>query len=161
MTRRQMITLIALALAAGCSNDSPRALVRGEDSCAYCRMTIDDLRFGALVLSDRGKLQTFDSIECAANWVAAQLPDHAPRAIWVANFTDPSQWVDANNAVFLHGSQIRSPMGRDLVAFAANSDGEALQRAHGGSVIDWAAVRELVATPQESPDAGAANAHSH
>ncbi len=147
MTRRELLTLLALACVAGCSDDAPRALVRGEDSCAYCRMTIDDARFGALVLTDRGRLQTFDSIECAASWVATQTPAHEPRAIWVANFADPSQWVDATRAVFLHGSRLRSPMGRDLVAFATDSDPDALQRAHGGAAITWQGIRELVAEP--------------
>ncbi len=161
MNCRTLLTLFALALLAGCSDDAPRALVRGEDSCAYCRMTIDDVRFGALVLTDRGRLQTFDSIECAASWVASQTPEHEPRAIWVANFADPSQWVEASRAVFLHGSRLRSPMGRDLVAFGADADPDALQRAHGGTPITWPAIRMLVTTPQESPAAGQLDTHSH
>lgn len=165
MTRRHLLLSFALACVAGCGNTAPRALVRGEDSCAYCRMTIDDVRFGVLVLTDRGRLQTFDAIECAASWLAAQDAAHAPRAIWVANFADPSQWVDATKAVYLQGSRLRSPMGRDLVAFAADADPDALQRAHGGTAITWLRVQEIVAmaaapiasspnTP-ESPDAHA------
>lgn len=56
-------------------------------------------------------------------------------------------------------------MGRDLVAFAADADADALQRAHGGTAITWLRVQEIVAmaaapiasspnTP-ESPDAHA------
>lgn len=165
MTRRDMLTLLALALVAGCSDDAPRTLVRGEDSCAYCRMTIDDVRFGALVLTDRGRLQTFDSIECAASWVAAQTPAHEPRAIWVANFADPSQWVDATRAVYLQGSRLRSPMGRDLVAFATDADPDALQRAHGGTAITWPGIQALVAVPASAPIGTSGNespdAHSH
>jgi len=166
MTRRHLLLSFALACLAGCGDAAPRALVRGEDSCAYCRMTIDDIRFGVLVLTDHGRLQTFDSIECAAGWVAAQDTAHAPRAIWVTNFADPSQWVDATKAVYLQGSRLRSPMGRDLVAFAPDADPEALQRAHGGTAVTWPRVQEMVAsasgpiasghTKVEDPDA-----HTH
>lgn len=161
MTRREWLTIMALAMAAAaCGDTAPRALVRGEDTCAYCRMTIDDIRFGVLVLTDRGRLQTFDSIECAASWVNEQTPAHEPRAIWVANFADPSQWVDARRAIFLHGSQLRSPMGRDLVAFASDSDPVALQRAHGGTPITWSAIQTLVASPHNTPS-GQPDAHPH
>ena len=70
MTRRDALTFFALALLAACT-EPPRALVAGRDACAYCRMTIDDPRFGALVRTAKGRLQTFDSIECAAAYVAA------------------------------------------------------------------------------------------
>lgn len=162
MTRRELLTLLALALlTTGCGDEGPRPLVRGQDTCAYCRMTIDDIRFGVLVLTDRGRLQTFDSIECAASWVNDQIPTHEPRSIWVANFADPSQWVDAKRAVFLQGSQIRSPMGRDLVAFSADADPDALQRAHGGTLTTWSAIQTLVASPQSAPAGSQTDAHRH
>lgn len=166
MTRRHLILSLALACLAGCGDAEPHALLRGEDSCAYCRMTIDDVRFGVLVLTNRGRLQTFDSIECAAGWVAAQDATHAPTAIWVTNFADPSQWVDATKAVYLQGSRLRSPMGRDLVAFATDADPDALQLAHGGTAITWPRVQEIVAAatgpiPDGTRTPEAPDAHAH
>lgn len=155
MTRRHALSVLTIALVAGaCKANGPRALVAGEDACAYCRMTIDDVRFGALVLTARGRLVTFDSIECAAAYVSALTAADAPRAVWVANFEHPAQWVDATRARFLHGSTLHSPMGRELAAFAADAGGEALQQQYGGRAITWRDVLAMVATPVSSSSKG-------
>lgn len=155
MSRRHALSVITLALVAGaCKSRGPRALVPGEDACAYCRMMIDDTRFGAMVLTARGRIETFDSIECAASYVASRAASEAPRAVWVANFEHPSQWVDAARARFLHKSSLRSPMGRELAAFAANADGEALQRQYGGRTLAWSDVLAMSTTPMRTGSAG-------
>lgn len=143
MTRRSALAVLTLALVAGGCSAGPRSLIAGEDACAYCRMTIDDIRFGALVLSAKGRLHTFDAIECAAAYVAALPPAEAPRAIWVADFEHPTAWLDATHAQFLHQSAVRSPMGRELVAIAAGQPASALQQQHGGRVITWTDVLTL------------------
>jgi copper chaperone NosL len=134
--------LLTFAIAAGC-NSGPRALVPGEDACATCRMTIDDVRYGAMVLTARGKLQTFDSIECLATFVRTLPPAAAPRAIWVADFEHPSRWLDATRARFLHGSTLHSPMGRDLAAFPEHAPAAAIVQKFGGSAIGWTDVLDL------------------
>lgn len=137
---------------------SPRPLVPGEDSCAFCRMTIDDVRFGALVVTAKGRLETFDSIECAAAYVQGLASSEPPRTVWVADFSAPARWVDATRAVYLHGSRLRSPMGRELVAFAADADTATLLAEHGGTLTTWSGVRALVADPVAGyrPSAGRA-----
>jgi copper chaperone NosL len=146
ISRRDAITLLTLAIAAGACSAGPRALVPGEDSCAHCRMTIDDTRFGALVLTARGRLQAFDSIECLAAYVSLLGPQEQPRGLWVANFDQPAQWLDPARAMFLQGSALRSPMGRDLAAFAPGNDQGALER-FGGALMRWPEVVALAATP--------------
>lgn len=145
VSRRDALGLLALALLVACT-EGPRALVPGQDACAYCRMTIDDPRFGALVRTAKGKLQTFDSIECAAAFVAALPEAERPQAVWVADFDAPAQWVVAERAQYLHQSSARSPMGRELAAFSATADPAALVRTYGGRTIAWSDVLALAVT---------------
>ncbi len=147
--------LIALALFVnGCRADT-RDLIAGEDTCRYCRMTIDDPRFGALVLTARGRLETFDSIECLASFVQALPGGESPRGIWVADFEHPKRWVAVAQARFLHQSHVRSPMGRELVAFATNRPAESLVAQYGGKVLTWTEVLPLAATAQAGSTADA------
>ncbi len=74
---RHAALLLSLGTAIACESDL-RPLVPGTDACGYCRMTIDDVRFGALVKTAKGRLETFDSIECAASYVATLAPTLAP-----------------------------------------------------------------------------------
>jgi copper chaperone NosL len=154
ISRRHALSVLTLALVAGaCKSNGPRSLIPGEDACAYCRMSIDDIRFGAMVLTARGRMVTFDSIECAAAYVSSLPSGQAPRAIWIANAERPAQFVDAARAQFLHGSTLRSPMGRELAAFAADANLAALQQLYGGRALTWTEVLLLTATPLRSSQA--------
>ncbi|MBL0940677.1 MAG: nitrous oxide reductase accessory protein NosL [Gemmatimonadaceae bacterium] len=150
---RRRSAAVAALVALGACDAGPRPLIAGQDSCGYCRMSIDDVRFGALVITAKGKQQTFDSIECAASFVASLPAGEAPRSIWVANFANPGEWVDATQATFLHASGLRSPMGRELVAFTPAFNADSLARTHGGNRMTWADVQFLVAQPMSSPTA--------
>jgi len=155
--RRSLSSLSALLIALSACDSGPRALVAGEDSCRYCRMTIDDVRFGAMVMTDRGRVETFDSIECLASFVTSLPKDAAPKGVWVSDFSTPGRWVEVQRARFLQGSSLRSPMGRELAAFGAEALPDSLQRTYGGTVVDWPAVLELVRNREFAPT-GAAGA---
>ena len=150
---RSLASLAALVLAVSASacGSSPRPLVAGEDSCRYCRMTIDDPRFGTMVMTARGRLETFDSIECLAGYVSSQTVGSAPRAIWVADVEHPSRWLDVTRARFLYGSTFHSPMGRRLAALDAAADVEAVRHRFGGELLSWPAVLTLLANHAAVP----------
>ncbi len=138
------LAVLLLALSASACGSGPRPLVAGEDSCRYCRMTIDDPRFGAMVLTERGRLETFDSIECLAGYVSSLAATSVPRAIWVADVENPSRWLDATHARFLYGSSLQSPMGRRLAAFDSAADLDDVRRRLGGELMSWPQVLTLV-----------------
>jgi len=161
MTRHvSAFAILSLALGAQACNSRPRALVRGQDACRYCRMAIDDTRFGAMLLSTRGKVDTFDSIECLASFVAS-LPanDHA-RQILVADFDAPDRWLDVAQARFLHNGSVRSPMGRAYAAFPPEASDASLVQRYGGRTMAWHDVLAMVQRDQFAPT-GAPSAHTH
>ena len=148
------LAALMLALSASACGSGPRPLVAGEDSCRYCRMTIDDSRFGAMVLTARGRLETFDSIECLAGYVSSLASTSTPRAIWVADVENPSRWLDATHARFLYGGTLHSPMGRRLAALDGAADADAVQQRLGGELMSWPQVLTLVqsqAVPTAAP----------
>lgn len=152
MTRIMMsLATVALALSASACGESIRALVPGEDACRFCRMTIDDVRFGGLVQTARGRIETFDSIECLASFVSTLPATERPRGVWVTNFERPGEWVPAERARYLQNSAVKSPMGRELAAFASSETPEALVSRHGGRALTWSDVTTLVARSLAAP----------
>ena len=150
-TRLSSFSALLLALSATACQSTERPLVAGEDSCRYCRMTIDDTRFGGMLVTTRGRLETFDSIECLASYVGS-LPDSArARSVLVADFEHPSRWVEVSHARFVHQGQLRSPMGRELAAFGADQSVDALQARYGGRIIDWNDVVAMVRRDRFTP----------
>ena len=138
------LVALCLALTTTACGSGPRPLVVGEDTCRFCRMTIDDVRFGALVETARGRIETFDSIECLASFVLSLPAADTPRGIWVTDFEQPGQWLPVTQAQFLRDSRPQSPMGRSYAAFAAGADLAALRARHGGEAVTWEAILSTV-----------------
>ena len=149
--RRAMALAAALALLGACSTE-PRPLVAGQDACDVCRMTVSDTRFGGEVITRKGRIHTFDSVECLASYVNA-LPDSSGiDGAWVADY-ETSTMVPVARARFVRGGTLHSPMGRDLAAFAEGHDPAALTARYGGEVVTWNQVREEVAAQGMAPAA--------
>jgi copper chaperone NosL len=140
-----------MALAIVACDDGPRELVSGEDPCRYCRMTIDDTRFGAMVKTDKGKIETFDSIECLAAFVGSLPASMKPQGVWVADFAQPNRWVDVDSARFVHTTALKSPMGRELAAFGTDRSDNELANTYGGRVLDWTSVKTMVLSQPFAP----------
>ncbi len=153
MTR---VSAVSIALRVGvmmltACNTGPRSIVVGEDSCHYCKMTIDDPRFGGQAMTAHGKIETFDSIECLVSFVAGLPVDQPARNVWIADYEHPSRWIAVDSARFVQHSAVRSPMGRELIAFSNTRTAHDLVREYGGEVLTWNDVRATVQRELRTP----------
>ncbi len=135
-------TLAAAVLVSACAADAV-PIRYGTDTCASCRMTIADPRFGAELVNDKGKAFTFDAIECLVGYMSAH-PQERPRAVWVTDFERPPRFVHAEQALYVRSPALRSPMGANLAAFAPGRDRGELVRRYGGETLSWTALRQAL-----------------
>lgn len=168
LTRRELLRILAgapLALAllplAGCGSSGPREIRIGEEECAHCRMRISEARFAAQLSNDRGRSWAFDSIECMVEWTqeGAEVEEARIAGWWVTDFEAPGRWLDATGARYLRSQELRSPMGLGLSAYGSPDAARAQQRAHGGDVLNWAELRNLVASTPVRGGGGGGHGH--
>jgi copper chaperone NosL len=147
-TRRALkgLSLAVLVLATAACTPRPEPIVYGEDVCAHCRMVIVDERYGAELVTTKGRVLTFDSIECLADYVSAQDASDV-HSLWVTSYTAPGELISIEDALFLHSPELNSPMGANLTAFrASETTPTAVVDEYGGEILDWSGVLDLVAT---------------
>lgn len=132
-------TAMALLVVMGaCAGHGPAHMAYdGSESCALCRMPVTDRRFGAQLVTAKGRALRFDSIECLAQYVAAIPAGEAPGAVYVPDFAQPGRLVPVEGARFVRGTRVGSPMGQGVVAFDAAGDSVA-RVALGGEAVTWA-----------------------
>ena len=135
---------VILLLAAGCSS-GPEPIRYDQDTGAFCRMTITDQRYGAELVTLKGKIYTFDSVECLAGFLLQQeVPTDQVGSLWVTDFSNPPALIPAETARYLQSETLHSPMGLNLTAFSPENTAENLQNAFGGDVLRWDEVLKLV-----------------
>lgn len=136
-----------LATMVACTSGGPRSIAYGRDECAWCRMTVSDQRFGAVLLTPTGKQEVFDSVEClAAATLALDSAEQARVAMrsWVTDWLHPRTLVPASVARYLRSDGPGSPMGKGLQAFASLADAEREQHRTGGLTMSWDEVLMMV-----------------
>ncbi len=112
------ISLLILLVSTGCSTE-PQAINYGKDVCEHCKMVIADEKYGAEIVTKKGKVFKFDSAECLMDLITeeGQKIDTTGAQILVINFAKPATFIDAKTAFFLKDINYQSPMGGNIVPF--------------------------------------------
>lgn len=132
------LAVVVLFMLVGCNAGNP-SIVFGKDSCWFCKMTVIDKKFGAVLLNTKGKALTFDSEECLVAFVNAD-KDFEAHTILVVDYSHPGVLIDAGEAFFIKGGAINSPMGGQLAAFKTITAAAQTQKQTGGNMLRWPAV---------------------
>ena len=136
--------LIILILFISCSNE-PKPIRFNEDECDYCRMIISDQRYGAELMTNKGKAYKFDSVECLSAYLQEQKPGSKDvHSLLTIDFNNPEIFIDATKAWYLHSDLLKSPMGLNLSAFSDKELALTVKNVYPGELVDWQKVNEIV-----------------
>ncbi len=139
---RWLLAAVSLLLV-GC-RDRPEAIDYGIDECAHCKMLISDKQFGAELITVKGRIYKFDSIECLAGYYRTAVRPEDVRSLWTIDYAHPGEWVEAEQALFLHSPDLPSPMGLYLSGFGNVKDLETVKENRGGRILNWTEVVQFV-----------------
>lgn len=117
----------------------------GAENCAHCMMTISDRRFGAELLTQKGRVYKFDAVEClAAFHIENANTGHTVHSLWITDFSNPGTLINAETATYLRSTTLKSPMGLYLSGYGTRDDAEAAQAEHAGVLMGWPEVEAFV-----------------
>ena len=119
MRLARAVEIAAVALMAACGSWKPEPIAYDADGCGYCRMQISDPRFGAELITRRGRAVKFDSIECLLTFYKQAASANDVRSVWVSDFRHPGTFIDATQAHFVDLGAGRAPMGRGFAALGS------------------------------------------
>lgn len=128
---------IPVLLVNACSTD-PEPINFGTDQCSLCRMNISEHRFGAEIVTKKGKIFKYDAAECMFNALSLGNINYNDAAgFYVVDASNPKQLIDGVTASYLISEKLPSPMGANLSAYSKRSDAESNQKQHGGELKSW------------------------
>jgi copper chaperone NosL len=120
-----------------CSS-GPQPIAYGKDACYFCKMVISDQRFGAELITDKHKIYKFDDTHCIASFLKANfLAKEQVASVYLVDFSQKEKLIKAEESFLLRSEELRSPMGGNVAAFAAEDSMTKFNKELNGSVIKW------------------------
>ena len=137
------ILLFALLIVFGCTQ-KPEPIKYGSDECELCRMSIVDKQYGAELVTSKGKIYKFDSIECLINYTLNNnLIGDDKNLMLVTDFTKPEMFIYVKKSFYVHNNSFRSPMGLNVSSFGTDVAKQSFLDKNGGQQLTWPELIEL------------------
>jgi copper chaperone NosL len=123
----------------------PEPLTVGKDACHTCKMTLMDEKFGAEIVTKKGKVYKFDDLNCMVSFFRSGYePEENIAHRLVTDYAHPEKLTDATHAVYCRSEAIKSPMASQVAAFEKKEDMEKFNAMWQGAALSWdELVREL------------------
>lgn len=129
--------VIGMMTIVSCST-GPKPITLGSDGCAYCKMSIMDSRFGAEMITKKGKVFKFDDIHCLLQFKEENRIDKSElKQIYLVDFDEPHNFIEVSKSLLLKGEGLHSPMAGNIASFADQKHLEVANQKFGGQAISW------------------------
>lgn len=117
----------------------PEPINYGQDNCHLCKMTIMDKKFGAEVVTTKGKVYKFDDVNCMVNFLNSGFLDDRDVAFrLVVDYSQPGKLIPADEAFFIKSPEIRSPMASQVASFETDEGKNEFKKQWNNSIyLTW------------------------
>ena len=126
-----------LTVALGSCSTEPQKIAYGKDLCEECRMTIMDAKFGAEIVTKKGKAFKFDDAHCIGQFLKAGKVkgDEVGQTLFIDY--ENGDFIDGAKTLFVVSPQLKSPMNSNAAAFANRKSADEVAVMTKGKVVDW------------------------
>lgn len=127
-----------LLAACGGGADGPAPIDTKNEACAWCRMSVSDLRFAAQLTAPGHEPKLFDDAGCLRDWLKKPR-EEAPWTAWVTDHRT-KEWVKAKDALLARNPAVLTPMNSGLVAWSSAASRDQDPASKGGTPVAAAEV---------------------
>lgn len=133
-----VVGLFLLSVAMASCQRGPEPIKQGVDNCYFCKMTVSDSRFGAEIITKKGKVYKFDDMHCILAYLKTnEIATEDQKDIYVINFSGNHQLINVNQSFLLKSETFRSPMGSNIASFENKDSLLLLQKSFPGNIVVW------------------------
>jgi copper chaperone NosL len=134
----RFLFIVTISLALTACTVEPEPIRYGEDACHHCKMTLMDKKFGAELVTKKGKIYMFDDVNCMLSFYnSSEVATDEFSHKLVVDFTKPAKLIEADKAFYLKSPKIQSPMISQIAAFENEQDMKAAKDELTGIYLVW------------------------
>ncbi len=138
------ISLLFGGCARGDTAIKPAEIQYGLDACAECNMIISDPRYASSYAREisEGRYESLSFDDIGDMVVHAQKHPEHKIVGWYVHDYQSQEWIDATQAFYVLGHDIRSPMGHGLAAHTTRTAAEQMATTVKGEVLTWTELQK-------------------
>lgn len=144
--KKWILSLLAIAamlfIVSGCGKKEiePRAIDEKNDKCIQCNMAVANDQFATQLVTEKGKVFTFDDIGCMFEW-KKQNQNEKVAAEFVRDY-ETLEWIKLDEAVYVYHKDIYTPMAYNVVSFATEEKAKKFAAEYGAEIMSGAEINE-------------------
>lgn len=125
-----------------CGSNEPQPIKLNVDSCEFCKMTISNGKFGAELLTKKGRYYKFDDLSCMLLY-AKENTNVQVQSFFVNDYAKDNTLIPAEQSFYLRGGALNSPMRGNFAAFASDKEQDNFQKQLDAKTLTWQQVFTL------------------
>lgn len=130
--------IIIMAVILFSCKPEPEAIHYGTEACHTCKMTLMDKKFGAELVTAKGKVYKFDDLNCMVGFFnSGYLSDQTIQYKLVIDYSQPEKLISAEEAFYLKSDHVRSPMASGIAAFETHDTLQKYKAELNGIELTW------------------------
>jgi len=133
-----MLLILSLFIIS-CVSNEPKPIKLNVDACEFCKMTISNGKFGAELITKKGRYYKFDDLSCMLLY-AKKNTNIQVKSFFVNDYTKDNTLIPAEHSYYLRGESINSPMRGNFAAFASDKDQDDFQKQLNAKTLTWEQV---------------------
>jgi copper chaperone NosL len=134
-----LVLILAFSLNS-CSKNQVVPIKLNVDSCDNCKMSIADGKYGAEVITQKGRVYKFDDIMCMKEYCNDNL-DKKMESFYVLDFNQNNVLIPAESAFYLAGGKISTPMRGNIIAFNSEKEAKEVQTKLEANAMTWNEIK--------------------
>lgn len=136
---KKIVLLFSSLLIISCVSNEPKPIKLNVDSCEFCKMTISNGKFGAELLTKKGRYYKFDDLSCMMHFTKENTNVQV-QSFFVNDYAKDNTLIPAEQCFYLNGGSINSPMRGNFAAFASDKDQDDFQKQLNAKMVTWEQV---------------------
>lgn len=129
---------ILLMMSLSSCTTGPQPIQVGKDNCNFCKMTISDVRFGAELVTKKGKIYKFDDVYCLLAYLQTkELETGMIKDFYLTDYAANHQLINVNTALLFKADELKSPMGGNIAAFDNSDSLKKIEKRFAGNTVNW------------------------
>ena len=130
---------LILLVSVSCVTKEAEPIKLNSDACEFCKMKISDGKFGAELITSKGRIYKFDDMHCMINYHKENLTTNI-QSFYIHDFSQNNILIPAETAFYAKGGEINSPMRGNIIAVKTEEEANKVIEKYKANPTSWSEI---------------------